>query len=58
MSIRMAAGEVPLWEGLLAIVLVLASIVGVTWLGARIYATSILRFGARIKLSDALRRSR
>jgi ABC-2 type transport system permease protein len=57
MSIRMAAGEVPLWEGLLAIVLVLASIAGVTWLGARIYANSILRFGARIKLSDALRRS-
>jgi ABC-2 type transport system permease protein len=57
MSIRMAAGEVPLWEGLLAIVLVLASIVGVTWLGARIYANSILRFGARIRLLDALRRS-
>jgi ABC-2 type transport system permease protein len=57
MSIRMAAGEVPLWEGLLAIVLVLASIVGMTWLGARIYANSILRFGARIKLTDALRRS-
>jgi ABC-2 type transport system permease protein len=57
MSIRMAAGEVPLWEGLLAILLVLASIVGVTWLGARIYANSILRFGARIKLTDALRRS-
>jgi ABC-2 type transport system permease protein len=57
MSIRMAAGGVPLWEGLLAIVLVLASIAGVTWLGARIYANSILRFGARIKLTDALRRS-
>jgi ABC-2 type transport system permease protein len=57
MSIRMAAGEVPLWEGLLSIVLVLASIAGVTWLGARIYANSILRFGARIKLTDALRRS-
>ena len=57
MSIRMAAGEVPLWQGLLSVVLVLASIVGVTWLGARIYANSILRFGARIKLTDALRRS-
>jgi ABC-2 type transport system permease protein len=57
MSIRMAAGGVPLWEGLLAIVLVLSSIAGMTWLGARIYANSILRFGARIKLTDALRRS-
>ena len=57
MSIRMAAGGVPLWQGLLSVVLVLASIAGVTWLGARIYANSVLRFGARIKLSDALRRS-
>jgi ABC-2 type transport system permease protein len=57
MSIRMAAGGVPLWEGLLAIALVLASIVGVTWLGARIYANSILRFGARIRLWEALRRA-
>ena len=57
MSIRMAAGEVPLWEGLLSILLVLASIAGMTWLGARIYANSILRFGARIRLTDALRRT-
>ncbi|MGA2283134.1 MAG: ABC transporter permease [Candidatus Dormibacteria bacterium] len=57
MSIRMAAGEVPLWEGLLAVALVLASIIGVTWLGARIYANSILRFGARIRILEALRRS-
>jgi len=56
MSIRMAAGEVPLWEGLLAILLVLGSIAGVTWLGARIYANSVLRFGARIRIRDALRR--
>jgi ABC-2 type transport system permease protein len=56
MSIRMAAGEVPLWQGLLALVLVLASICGVTWLGARIYANSVLRFGARIRILDALRR--
>jgi ABC-2 type transport system permease protein len=58
MSIRMAAGEAPLWQGLLAIVLVLASIAGMTWLGARIYANSVLRFGARIRISDALRQSR
>ncbi|MGO8686835.1 MAG: ABC transporter permease [Candidatus Dormibacteria bacterium] len=57
MSIRMAAGGVPLWQGLLAVVLVLASIGGMSWLGARIYANSVLRFGARIHLTDALRRS-
>jgi ABC-2 type transport system permease protein len=57
MSIRMAAGGVPLWEGLLSVVLVLASIAAVTWVGARIYANSVLRFGARIRLWEALRRS-
>ncbi|MGD1032937.1 MAG: ABC transporter permease [Candidatus Dormibacteria bacterium] len=56
MSIRMAAGEAPLWQALLALVLVLASICGVTWLGARVYANSVLRFGARIRILDALRR--
>jgi ABC-2 type transport system permease protein len=58
MSIRMAAGGVPLWQGLLAVALVLATIAGMTWLGARIYANSVLRFGARTKLSAALRRAR
>jgi ABC-2 type transport system permease protein len=57
MSIRMAAGGVPLWEGLLSVAVVVASIGGVTWVGARVYANSVLRFGARIHLSDALRRS-
>ena len=58
MSIRMAAGGVPLWEVLLSVALVLASIAGVAWVGARVYANSVLRFGARIRLVDALRRAR
>jgi hypothetical protein len=37
---------------------VLASIAGVAWVGARVYANSVLRFGARIRLVDALRRAR
>ena len=57
MAIRMAAGTVPLWEVLLALALMLGSIAGVTWLGARVYGNSVLRFGARIRLSDARRRA-
>jgi ABC-2 type transport system permease protein len=58
MSIRMAAGGVPLWEVLLSVALVLASIAGVAWVGARVYTNSVLRFGARIRLVDALSRAR
>lgn len=57
MPIRIAAGDVPLWQGVLAVALTVASIAGVTWLGARVYANSVLRFGARVRFRDALRRA-
>jgi ABC-2 type transport system permease protein len=57
MPIRIAAGDAPLWQGMLAILLTLISIAGATWLGARVYANSVLRFGARVRLRDALRRT-
>lgn len=57
MPIRIAAGDVPLWQGVLAVALTLGAIAGVAWLGARVYANSVLRFGARIRVRDALRRA-
>ena len=57
MPIRIAAGDAPLWQGAMAIVLTLLSIAAVAWLAARVYANSVLRFGARIKLSRALRQA-
>lgn len=57
MPIRIAAGDAPLWQGLLAVALTGASIVGVSWLGGRVYANSVLRFGARVRFRDALRRA-
>jgi ABC-2 type transport system permease protein len=42
---------------LVAVTLVLASIAAVTWVGAGIYDNSMLRFGARIRIRDALRRA-
>ena len=57
MPIRIAAGDVPVWQLLLAVALTLATIAAVAWVGARVYANSVLRFGARIRLVDALRRA-
>jgi ABC-2 type transport system permease protein len=55
MPIRTAAGDAPLWQVLLALALMLVSIAGVAWVAARVYANSVLRFGARVRLLDALR---
>jgi ABC-2 type transport system permease protein len=55
MSIRMATGDVPVWQVGLAMALTLASILGLTWLAGRIYANAALRLGARVSLRDALR---
>lgn len=52
---RIAAGEVPMWEVSLAIVLTLATVAAVTWLGGKVYQNAVLRTGSRVRLSDALR---
>jgi ABC-2 type transport system permease protein len=57
MPIRVAAGDAPLWQGVLAVALSLLTIAGVTWTAARIYSNSVLRFGARVRFAGALRRS-
>lgn len=53
---RMASGDVPIWQVLLAVFLLLALGWVMSWLTARIYANSVLRTGGRVKLSEALRR--
>jgi ABC-2 type transport system permease protein len=52
---RMALGDAPAWQVALAIALAVLAIVALTWLAGRIYATAVLRTGARVKLRDALR---
>ena len=54
MPVRMATG-VPVWQVGVAAVLTLATIGAAIWLAARIYANSVLRTGARVALSEALR---
>jgi ABC-2 type transport system permease protein len=55
MPARMATGDAPAWQALLAVALDLAAAAGLAWLTARIYANSVLRTGARTRLREALR---
>ncbi|MEC3979597.1 ABC transporter permease [Amycolatopsis sp. H20-H5] len=55
MPARIATGSAAGWEIGLSVLLTLATIAAVTWIGGRIYQNSVLRIGSRIKLADALR---
>jgi ABC-2 type transport system permease protein len=55
MAVRMADSDVPFWQVGLAVVLIVASIVGLTWLAGRIYANAALHLGTRVRFMDAFR---
>ncbi|HWE88960.1 MAG TPA: ABC transporter permease [Pseudonocardiaceae bacterium] len=55
MPMRLSMGGVPGWEAALAVALVLATIPLLVWLAGRIYRNAVLRTGARVRLSQALR---
>ncbi|MEU3274742.1 ABC transporter permease [Saccharomonospora sp. NPDC006951] len=55
MTSRIATGAAGPWEIAAALVLTLAAIAALTWLGGKVYRAAILRTGSRIKLADALR---
>lgn len=55
MPMRLAMGGVPVWQTVVSVGLVVALIPLLIWLTARIYRNAVLRTGARVKLSQALR---
>jgi len=55
MPMRLFLGEAQWWEPLLSLAILIATCAAAIYLGARIYENSILRMGARVKLSEALR---
>jgi ABC-2 type transport system permease protein len=55
MAVRMASSDVPLWQPVLAVALIVASIAGLTWLAGRIYSNAALRMGARVRFMEAFR---
>ena len=57
MIVRIAHGSVPLWEIVLSIALITATIYGMIRLAGRIYAGAVLRIGPRLRLREAWRRA-
>ncbi|WP_020499320.1 ABC transporter permease [Sciscionella marina] len=55
MPMRIGMGGVPVWEIVLALVLLVAFIPGLLWLSARIYRNAIVRTGTKVRFRDALR---
>ena len=55
MPIRLFFGEAAWWEPLIALALLIATCALVVLLSAKIYENSLLKMGARVKLSEALR---
>ncbi|MCO7219698.1 ABC transporter permease [Klenkia sp. PcliD-1-E] len=58
MPVRMAAGDVPLWQVLLAVAIMAVAIAVVVRIGGRVYAGALLRTGGKTKLREALRAER
>ncbi len=55
MPARMATGDAAAWQVLLAVVLMLAAIIAMNRLAARIYVNSVLRVGSRVAWRQAWR---
>jgi ABC-2 type transport system permease protein len=55
MPARMATGDAQVWQILLAVGLMVAAIIGMNSLAARIYANSVLRVGSRVPWRQAWR---
>ncbi len=49
MPVRLATGDLPAWQGALALALTLAAIAGLIWVAGRVYANSATRIGARVR---------
>jgi ABC-2 type transport system permease protein len=54
MPIRWAAGDVPLWEVGVSMLLMVVVVVALIRVAGRIYAGAVLRSGPRVKIKDAL----
>ncbi len=53
--VRVALGAIPAWQYIVAVLLTVASIVGLVLVAGRIYAGGLLRYGSRVKVREAWR---
>ena len=58
MPIRIIASDVPAWQVVLSVAIVLVAVAALVAFAARIYSNAILRTGARVKLAEAWRAAR
>jgi ABC-2 type transport system permease protein len=54
MPMRLAMGAVPLWQTVLSVALVLATIPALVALAGRMYRNAVIRTGGRVRLAEAL----
>jgi ABC-2 type transport system permease protein len=54
---RAATGDLPVWEGVAAVALMLIAIYGMIRFAGRMYTGAVLRTGAKVRIRDALRGS-
>lgn len=55
--VRAALEAIPVWQYVAAVVITIATIIGLVFVAGRIYAGGLLRFGTRVKLREAWRSS-
>jgi ABC-2 type transport system permease protein len=55
MPVRWAAAPVPISELVLSLVILLATVIAVTWVAGRIYRMGILMYGKRPSLREVIR---
>ncbi len=55
MPMRIALGVAPVWQVATSLVLIVVATLGLLWLGGRVYRNAVLRTGARVKITEALR---
>jgi ABC-2 type transport system permease protein len=55
MYMRICAQMPPLWQVWLSVALLLASVLGMVWLAARIYRVGVLMYGKRATLPEMIR---
>jgi ABC-2 type transport system permease protein len=53
--VRAALDAIPAWQDVTAVLLTMATIVGLVFVAGRIYAGGLLRYGGRVKVREAWR---
>ena len=56
--VRAALNAIPLWQYGLSVLLAIAAVIGLVFVGGRIYAGGVLRYGKKVGFREAWRSAR